>query len=320
MTHRRKRQRKPVWIVILAAIIVVAAAAGVAIGRQHQTEAAVGPMPVHLPHAPESYLGVYSAAAPRSYSGVTAFTQATGVTPDLAMYYSSWYEGFRKDFAMSAEQHGAVPVVQLEPAGISLRAIAAGKYDAFLSEYASAVSAYRRPVILSFGHEMNGSWYTWGFRRTPAAEFVAAWRHIVTLFRSFGAKNVTWLWTVNVIDTADGSIPSPRPWWPGDAYVTWVGIDGYYLKAPWTFAPLFGPTIAAVKLFTHDPILISETGASPEAGKPAKIANLFAGIHAYGLLGFVWFNSVGVRDWRLNSPAALTAFREAAQTSYKRPR
>ena len=48
-------------------------------------------------------------------------------------------------------------------------------------------------------------------------------------------------------------------------------------------------------------------------GKPAKIADLFAGFRSYGLLGFLWFNTVGNRDWRLDSPAALAAFRRGAQ-------
>ena len=33
---------------------------------------------------------------------------------------------------------------------------------------------------------------------------MAAWRHIVTVFRQQGADNVTWLWTVNIIDQRDG--------------------------------------------------------------------------------------------------------------------
>ena len=59
-----------------------------------------------------------------------------------------------------------------------------------------------RAVIIGFGHEMNGYWYSWGYRHTSPAVFVAAWRHIVTVFRQQGADNVTWLWTVNIIDTA----------------------------------------------------------------------------------------------------------------------
>jgi mannan endo-1,4-beta-mannosidase len=321
MSHRRKSQRRPARFVIAAVALLVAAAVAVAVGR-HQDQkdvAARGPMPVHLPLGTESYVGVYNTRSPGSFDGVTDFSRNTGVTPDLAMYYSSWYEPFRSTFARTAASHGAVPVVQMEPSGVKIASIATGKYDAYLSAFASSVAAYKGPVILSFGHEMNGSWYTWANTHTAPAAFVAAWRHIVTLFRNFGAKNVTWLWTVNIINKQkDNFIPAPAAWWPGSKYVTWVGIDGYYLKSPWTFAPLFGPTIAAVKQLTHDPILISETGAAPEANKAAKIANLFEGIRAYGLLGFVWFDAVGVKDWRLTTAAEYTAFRQAAK-SYKSP-
>ena len=109
------------------------------------------------------------------------------------------------------------------------------------------------------------------------------------------------------------AFPLPGPWWPGSSYVTWVGIDGYYLKRTWLFASLFGPTIKAVRTLTLDPILIAETGAAPASGQPAKIANLFAGVRAYGLLGFVWFNARGTQDWRLSGPAALAALGRGAR-------
>ena len=160
------------------------------------------------------------------------------------MYYSGWFVPFQTRFATTAAENGAVPLVQMNPVGVSIPAIAAGKYDGYLSAYAEAVRAYRHPVILSFGHEMNGTWYNWGYGKTSPTAFVAAWRHIVKLFRALGARNVTWLWTVNIVnDTQHGRIPRQLHWWPGSSYVNWVGIDGYYLKPNWQFAPLFGPTI-----------------------------------------------------------------------------
>jgi mannan endo-1,4-beta-mannosidase len=308
--------------VIIAAAILIAAALGVtaafdgtSLGRKSAPQQ--GPLPVTLPRAPGIYLGVYAKQAPRSYAGVTAFTAATGVRPGLVVYYSGWLEPFQRDFAAAVARHNAVPLVQIDPTGISLTAIAAGHYDAYLRAYAAAVRAFGARLILSFGHEMNGDWYSWGHRNTSPAVFVAAWRHIVTVFRAVGAHNVTWLWTVNVIERHAG-IPSPAAWWPGSSYVTWVGIDGYYDEPYWTFASLFGPTIKAVRALTLAPILISETGVAPAAGKPAKIADVFAGVHAYGLLGLVWFDADTKRDWRINSPAAIAAFRRGAAT-VKRP-
>ena len=166
---------------------------------------------------------------------------------------------------------------------------------------------------------MNGNWYSWGYRHTSPAAFVAAWRHIVTIFRAIGASNVTWLWTVNIMDTQHGRIPRPRPSVAGQQ-VCDLGRDRRLLpRVTWTFAPMFGPTIAKVREFTRAPILIAETGAGPIAGQPAKIADLFAGIHTYGLLGLVWFNAHGrLQDWHLASRAAATAFQRGAQ-AYKLP-
>ena len=94
-----------------------------------------------------------------------AFTKAIGTTPDVVMYYSGWYEQFQTSFAMKAAENGAVPLIQMDPEGkdVTVSGIAAGKFDAYLSSYAEAVRAYRHPVILSFGHEMNGSWSSWGY-------------------------------------------------------------------------------------------------------------------------------------------------------------
>jgi hypothetical protein len=266
-----------------------------------------------LPVRPGSYIGVYESGAPSSYAGVARFTANTGIKPRLVVYYSGWFEPFKAAFATTVAEHGAVPLVQINPTGIDLASIASGKYDGYLSSYAEAVRAYQLPVILSFGHEMNGSWYSWGYRHTSPKTFVAAWRHIVTLFRELRVRNVTWLWTANIMHTGS-SISRPAPWWPGNKYVTWVGVDGYYYKPSWTFAPLFGPTITAIRELTHDPILIAETSVSPNTNQPAKMADLFAGVRLYGLLGFVWFNSVHDKDWRLDNPAAIAAFHRGART------
>lgn len=331
--HSGRRARA---IVIAACVAIAAAVITVGVVRvtgpigpqapsTSSTAPAIGtfshhPVRIALPAHPASYLGVFVKGVPESYAPVRSLTAATGVRPNIALYYSGWYEKFRSAFAIQVNDNGAVPFIQVDPSGINLSAIASGAFDTFLKKFATDVASYGartgQGVIIGFGHEMNGHWYSWSHRHTSPAVFVAAWRHVVTVFRQQGAYDVTWLWTINII-AKQKDVPSPAPWWPGDSYVTWVGIDGYYLKSPWTFASLFGPTIKAVRALTLDPILIAETGAAPEAGKPAKIADLFAGVRAYGLLGFVWFDANGVKDWRLDSPAAIAAFARGAK-AYRR--
>lgn len=328
--HRRAPQEKydkPVrrhWgrlaAAIAAAAVAVAIAATFAVGSLgHPSQAqhsAVQHRQSGLPTTPGSYIGLYSDGVPESYAPVEAFTTATGIKPDVVLYYSGWLQPFQVGFATTAANDGAVPLVQINPTDANIAALAAGRYDSYLSAYAKAVRAYRHPVILGFGHEMNGYWYSWGYTHTSPAAFVAAWRHIVTLFRSLRVQNVTWLWTINTIQK-DGGVPPPGPWWPGNSYITWVGIDGYFTNSSSVFASVFGPTIVDVRSLTHDPILISETSATPVASQPAKIGDLFAGIHLYGLLGFVWFDAVDKVDWRLISTPAITAFRRGAETYYK---
>lgn len=254
------------------------------------------------------YVGVYEPDAPFSYSEVDQFARAIGRQPNLVSYYSPWRWPFESGFATLAAEHGAVMLVQMDPRNVSVASIAAGRYDAYLRSYATAVKAFGSQVILSFGHEMNGRWDSWGYEHVPPAVFVRAWRRIVNVFRAVGATNVTWMWTVNIVDS-NPPIPDPSPWWPGSSYVNWVGIDGYYYQSTQMFAQVFGPTIVDVRSLTSDPIFIAETGAGPNTGQPAKINDLFAGLRTYGLLGLLWFdkNTQG-RIWRINSPEAFAAF------------
>jgi mannan endo-1,4-beta-mannosidase len=306
---------KPWRIATIATALAAAAAVIVVAGRHDQSAAAhlASPPPavrITLPAEPGTYLGAYAPGVPGSYANVTEFTKATGVRPNVVVYYSGWQEPFQVSFANQVAKHGAVPVVQIQPTGIDLSAIVSGRYDRYLAIYAQAVVAYHHPVIMSFGHEMNGTWYSWSNGNSSPKAFVAAWRHIVNLFRRNGADNVTWMWTVNVIEPQAG-IPDPQAWWPGSSYVTWVGIDGYYTSPQVQFVSLFGPTIVAIRRLTNDPILIAETGAAG-AHQPASIADLFAGIRSYQILGFIWFDADTRKDWQLTSLPATAAFRLGA--------
>ena len=276
---------------------------------------------ITLPVRPDSYLGAFVKGVPESYAPMETFAKATGEHPNVALYYSGWYEKFRTAFAVQAKRNGTIPFIQIDPTAVDFRAVVGGAYDTYLKMFAADVASFGattgQAVIIGFGHEMNGSWFSWGHRHISPALFVATWRHIVNVFRQQGAYDVTWLWTVNIIDKRN-DIPSPARWWPGSSYVTWIGIDGYFLKSSWKFASLFGPTIKVLRTFTFDPILISETGASPAANQPAKITGLFAGARAYGLLGFVWFDAKGVQDWRLRGAPSFSAFQQGAKT-FDRP-
>jgi mannan endo-1,4-beta-mannosidase len=322
--HRRRanqpRRRARNRLVIPAAVltVVMLAIGGCAYDFTHQPDSGRVIQASARPAATNAEVGVFEPSDTESYNLVSEFMKATGANPAFVLYYSGWDDPFQVRFATWAHAAGAVPFAQLEPNGVQLENIALGHYDAYLRSFARAVHSYGHQIILGFAPEMNGSWYTWGLGHTRASVWIAAWRHVVTVFRKVGAANVTWLWTVNSVNASSAPL---HKWWPGANYVSWVGIDGYYYRASDTFASVFGTTIQEVRRFTYAPILIAETAAAPSPEQAGQITGLFAGIRASHLRGAVWFDMAQHdgpyhQDWRLeDSPSALAVFRRAAEGS-----
>jgi mannan endo-1,4-beta-mannosidase len=323
------------WVTVAATVCTMVAAAAVAmvsITYHYRVAAArsaaaaeqtAGSTPAakfvyaSLPSTGFRYLGVYegSSTSAGQYAQVEEFARAVGRQPSIVMLYSGWGEPFSISFAETARQHGATLLIDLDPTSTSCASIAAGQQDAFLESYAQSVKAFGHPVIISFGHEMNGTWYPWGWTHTQPAVFVRAWRHVVDVFRKTGADNVTWLWTINSVASYEGPIAD---YWPGASYVTWVAFDAYYYSPDDDFSGVFGPSIAALRQLTTKPILIAETAVGQVAGQAPNIPGLFAGVSRAGLLGFVWYDQAQNdgpyhQDWRLEGhPYAVAAFRAGA--------
>jgi len=147
-------------------------------------------------------------------------------------------------------------------------AIAAGKYDAQLRRQAEAAKSVGRDFLVRFNYEMtsneeNTCFTGFAVKSNPApagAKYIAAWRHVVDLFRAAGANNVKWVWAPGQGAFAGGIW---RMFYPGDTYVDWIGVD-YYNKGdkPKDFAS--GPGIVAFYSQTASlgkPLIISETAA-----------------------------------------------------------
>ena len=69
-------------------------------------------------------------------------------------------------------------------------------YDTYLRGFATSVRNFGYPVVIGFRPDMNKPERSWARSHVPPATFIAAWRHIVNLFRRQGADNVSWLWTI----------------------------------------------------------------------------------------------------------------------------
>jgi hypothetical protein len=297
--------------------------------------AAAGAAPsVPLPAAGTAYFGV---TTDTDLYGLSAFESAAGRQAGLFQYYRDWRGDFDRTQAEAVRQRGMIPIVTWEPwdwtAGVNqpnytLARIANGAFDAYIRRWAQAARAWGKPIMVRFAHEMNGTWYPWAqaANGNRAGDYVRAWRRVVSLFSSSGAGNVAWIWSPNV--SYYGSTPLSALY-PGDAYVDWIGIDGYNFGTiqpmPGWQAPsqVFGATLSQVRALTRKPIIISETAAAEAGGDKASWIRDFAAylLADQGIRGFLWFNHDKETDWRIqSSPSAQSAFAAlASNPRYRKP-
>ncbi len=101
-----------------------------------------------------------------------------------------------------------------------------GTYDKVIQQQAIQVKDFGYPVFIRFGAEFNinqGSRYSNGsysFGKDPSV-FVSAWKQYVDIFREEGAENAIFVWDPNCVDIGPHSM---NEYYPGNAYVDWVGI------------------------------------------------------------------------------------------------
>jgi hypothetical protein len=251
---------------------------------------------------------VYEPSQANSWAAIQAFGEQAGQPVRYAVTYLGAADAFPQRLGRDAAAHGAELIMQLQPS-MSMARVAAGDDDAYLDSLAAQIRGYGRDVIVSWAPEANGNWNSWGAPQTPAADYRAAWAHVMSRFT--GAANVTWMATIN--RTYASAAPTSDYVIPG---VGMYGIDAYFTFPGDTFATVFGETIAQIRAVTGKPIMASETGIGPVAGQVRSIPGLVAGVRAYHLAGMVYLNenqgnaSQYHQDWRL-SPAAMKALRAA---------
>ncbi|MES9519192.1 glycoside hydrolase family 26 protein [Streptomyces capoamus] len=261
----------------------------------------------------KKYYGVAVPGAPTSMKSVDAYTGMTGKQPNLVEYYAGWGDGFDATGVRNAWAEGALTLMSWEPFDTPVGDIAAGRSDRYIKEYATAVRRLNLPVVIDFADEFNGHWEKWGTDHVTPAQYVAAWRHIHQTFVDAGATNVIWAWSPNIVNPVRNV--KLEPYYPGDAYVDWIGLIGYFTTgSDNAFDSVFGPTRDRIRTFTEKPFLLLETAAMAGERRRADIRNLFAGVAADDdMLGFVWFNHKKRADWRLEaSPLALKEFKRLA--------
>jgi len=269
------------------------------------------------------------------------FEQLVHKKMSLAHYYIGWEalaDPSLIDQFNTINSHGWEPVLNINPYYFSgcpatslplYRAIAQGYCDTFLEKAAKNLQREKHPFFLLFAWEMNNEQNTWSITMTGSTpgDFKAAWQHVYSLFKKEQVTNIVWVFCPNV---PDNKTMSYQEFYPGDAYVDWIGLDGYNwgTTQKWSrwesFTEIFhGSYVALTKLAKGKPVMIAEFNTTDKGGNKAdwytkvltsEISSSFPKVNA-----LLIFNEDRTRqehvDWRVDvNRNALEAFSEGIRS------
>jgi hypothetical protein len=281
--------------------------------------------------------------APYDMRALEAFERNAGKTPSLVLWGQAWYDGgrpqrFQPALLSAVRQRGAIPVLDWSPSNLASGAyrdqpdfqfsdILAGRYDAYIREWATAAAAWGHPFFLRFCHEMNGTWFPWSERTNgnSPGEFVRVWRHVHDIFTSVGADNVWWIWSPNEISGGRWYIDGL---YPGSAYVDWTGMSGYSWGYPpyRSFDRIFGDTYRTIlNIAPTKPMMVTEVGASENNGSKAAWLTDMLTVELpqryTKVKGLVYWNRNESEDnWPIeSSPSATAAFAAGIASQFYAP-
>ncbi len=149
-----------------------------------------------------------------------------GRMPAILLYYVVWGQTVPTSYITAAKSMNAALEIALQPEQGLAEVLSS---NAYLQRLATQLASAGLPVFLRFANEMNGNWVPWGMLPVPgsatfqaqAQQYVAAFREVATVMHSM-APNVAMVWAPNDIPTT-----GTEAYWPGSAYVDWVGVSAY---------------------------------------------------------------------------------------------
>jgi hypothetical protein len=215
---------------------------------------------------------------------VTRYEQAVGAKTAWVYFSNNWFESRKFPDAMCKwiRDLGKIPYVRLmlrsdvdqrhSEKRFSLQKIIAGEFDVDLRAWARDAKAFGSPILIEWGTEPNGNWFSWNGKWNGGAvegtkRYIAGYRHIVDLMRTEGADNLRWVWHVNWYDEPEAKWNAFENYFPGDNYCDWVALSAYGPLTPRTSEGLESfrfkineayPRLT--KLVSGKPIIVAEFG------------------------------------------------------------
>lgn len=227
-----------------------------------------------------------------------------------------------------------------------------GDCDTYITNYANEIKA-RSPerYIIRFAHEMNIADSPWWPRHFGATEdaslYVDMYQYVHDIFTSVGVNNVEWIWSPNWASNPPDAWNAIPNYYPGDAYVDWIGLSGYnwYTSGspsqPWRdFDYLYDDVLTDLTCRYAKPQIIAEVGGIEGPGGSQTKANWIAELYHKApnypfMRSIVWYNSHAPNgaDFRVTTssqqldapnsvyplPAATSAWTNAYSTAIADP-
>jgi hypothetical protein len=230
-------------------------------------------------------------------ANVASFEQALSAKTAWVYFSDNWFESRTFPRATCDWIHGLgkVPYLRLmlrsdaeqdRPEKLfTLANISAGKFDDDLRAWARSAKEFGSPLLVEWGTEPNGEWFSWngkwnGGAKEGPATYIAAYRHIVELLRGAGADNLQWVWHVNWLDQPETKWNRFENYYPGESYCDWVALSAY---GPLTPRAVDGTESFRFKMATVYPRL-----AKVAPGKPILIAEFACDIHHRKVDASIW--------------------------------
>ena len=142
--------------------------------------------------------------------------------------------------------------------------ISEGLYDNDILFLIGRLKKLKNPVFLRIGYECNDPTHSYNPR-----DYIAAWKHIVNLFRKNNTTNVAFVW--NCCTAFTRNIKELMEYYPGDQYVNWFSDDLFGVRH---FTEVNNPRIITKDLLKEaelhkKPVMIGEcspAGIGVDAG------------------------------------------------------
>lgn len=251
---------------------------------------------------------------------VARYEQAVGKRAAWIYFSNNWFESRKFPAGMCAwiRDSGKIPYVRLmlrsdvdqkhREKNFTLQKIIAGEFDADLRAWARDAKAFGTSILIEWGTEPNGDWFSWNGKWNGGAgegptRYIEAWRRIVDLMRGEGADNLTWVWHVNWLDQPEAKWNAFEKYFPGNKYCDWVALSAYGPTTPTTrdgsesFAFKMQNVYPRLTRIAPDkPMIVAEFGCDVHnprvnAAKWAQSAldDLFSNKWP-AIIGFCWWN------------------------------